>query len=112
MWVCRLLAKRRNPLSAKGSAAYDLPMADIDLEQFLKTPGLPLSVTVAEHSDGWYVRVWYAGRTISEMLKPYLVAEQLLSAERTPAGVTVGVILQEAAIALSDLGMGRRTTVL
>lgn len=110
MWVCRLRSKRRNPLSAKGSGAYHVAMADIDVKQFLNTEALPFSITVAEHKHGWYLRVWYAGRTMAEMLRPILVAEYVIPSERIPAGVTWGQIMQETAIALSDLAEGRRTT--
>lgn len=110
MWVCRLRSKRRNPLSAKGSGAYHVGMADIDIKQFLNTEAVPFSITVAEHRQGWYLRVWYAGRTMAEALRPILVAEYVIASERIPAGVTWGQIMQETAIALSELGRGLNTT--
>lgn len=107
MWV----PWRRKPLSAKASGAYCWRMADINREQFVKGPAVPLSFTLSRHEKCWVVRSWYHGASMAEALMPSLVAERYLDPARVPLECSWEVVLRELAIAIEDLGQLRNSIV-
>lgn len=78
-------------------------MADINREEFVRGPAVPLSFTLSRDSGYWCVRAWYHGSTMLEALTPQMVAERYLDNQRVKPDASWRDVLRELALAVEDL---------